>query len=330
MVSGCAVNDDTSNIEGTLEVHYINVGQADSIFLKNSNQTMLIDSGDSDGYEVIIPYLNKLGIKKIDTIVFTHPHKDHIGSGSKIVDSFDIGNVYMSSKVTNTKTFENLLDTIELKGIDIIIPEVGEKIDFGSCDVTILGPVKEYKEINDNSLVLKVKFGNSKFIFTGDMEEKSEKDIVETGLDLSSDVLKVAHHGSDSSSSYVFLKEVNPKYAVISCGIDNSYNHPNDIILSRLNDVGAEVFRTDKLGTIVAISDGENITFNQEGIKSSQDYQDSKAQDTFNSAYIGNINSKKIHLERCKSLPDEKNRVYFNAKEEAINKGFSPCSQCNP
>ncbi len=321
-----------ANIEDDgLEVYFMDVGQADSILLINSNKAMLIDAGDTDAEDIIIPYIKSLGIEKLDVVIFTHPHKDHIGSGSKVIESFYIGKIYMSSKTTTTKTFEKLLDSIELKGVDLIIPNAGDKIEFGNCDVTVLGPVKEYNEINDNSIVVKVDYNDTKFLFTGDMEENSEKDIIDTFVNLDVDVLKVAHHGSETSSSYVFLREVSPKYAVISCGIDNDYKHPQEKILSRLNDVGAEIFRTDKMGTIVAKSNGKEITFNQAGIKSSNNSDNDKdTNQMLDITYIGNLNSKKLHLDICKSLPSEKNKVYFNSREKAIKDGYEPCSQCNP
>lgn len=331
LLTACTQNTNVSIEDDGLEVHFMDAGQADSVLLINSNKAMLIDAGDTDAENIIIPYIKNLGIEKLDVVIFTHPHKDHIGSGSKVIESFDIGKIYMSSKTTTTKTFEKLLDSIELKGVDLIIPNVGDKIEFGNCDVTVLGPVKEYNEINDNSIVVKVDYDDTEFLFTGDMEENSEKDIIDTFVNLDVDVLKVAHHGSETSSSYVFLKEVSPKYAVISCGIDNDYNHPHEKILNRLNDVGAEIFRTDNMGTIVAKSNGKEITFNQTGIKSSNNSDNDKdTNQILDITYIGNLNSKKLHLDNCKSLPSEKNRIYFKSREKAIKDGYEPCSQCNP
>ena len=331
LFTSCTQDTTKSIADDGLEVHFMDVGQADSILLVSSDKAMLIDAGDTDAENVIIPYIKNLGIEKLDVVIFTHPHKDHIGSGASVIENFDIGNIYMSSKTTTTKTFEKLLDSIELKGADIIIPSVGEKIEFGNCDVTVLGPVKEYNEINDNSIVVKVEYNDIKFLFTGDMEENSEKDIIDSLVDLDVDVLKVAHHGSTTSSSYVFLREVNPKYAVISSGIDNDYNHPHEKILSRLNDVGAEILRTDKMGTIVAKVDGKELTFNQTGINSSNnDKTNENTNQSLTTTYIGNINSKILHLETCKSLPKEKNRVYFKDRDKAIIDGYEPCSQCNP
>ena len=331
LLTACMVNNQEINKDEKLEVHFIDVGQADSILLINSKQSMLIDAGDSGADKVIIPYLKSLGINKLDTVVFTHPHKDHIGSGKEIIENVMVDKVYMSGKITTTKTFEQLLDSIEAKNIELIIPKVGEKIDFGSCDITVLGPVKEYEEINDNSLVLKVKYYNTSFLFTGDIEEASEKDIINTAANLDVDVLKVAHHGSETSSSYLFLKEVNPKFSVVTCGVNNDYNHPHKKILDRLNDVGSEIYRTDLMGTIVALSDGENITFNQVGIKATQEHKNNdETNSVLENSYIGNINSKKLHLDSCGSLPAEKNRVYFKNRKEAIKLGYEPCSQCNP
>ena len=323
------ITDNSTNKK--LEVHFMDVGQADSILLISSNYTMLIDAGDTDAKDVIIPYIKSLGIDKLDVVIFTHPHKDHIGSGASVIESFNIGEIYMPGKITTTKTFEKLLDTIDSKGLTITVPNVGDKINFGDCDVTVLGPVKEYDDLNDSSIVVKVKYNNTKFLFTGDMEKESEKDILETLVDLDVDVLKVAHHGSSTSSSYKFLKEATPEYAVISCGVDNDYNHPHQETLDRLEDIGAEIFRTDTMGTIIAKSDGNEIVFNQVGISSSDNSQSSeKSDENAVATYIGNINSKKLHLESCKSLPVESNRVYFNDRKTAIKSGYEPCKECNP
>ena len=251
--------------EGYLEVHFFDVGKADSILLINSGETMLIDAGDTNAKDIIIPYIKNMGIKKLDAVIFTHPHKDHIGSADSVIKSFEIGQIYMPGITHTTRAFEKLLDAIDEKSKDIIIPDVGDKIKFGNCDVTVLAPMKEYDNINDNSIVLMLKYQDTKFLFTGDIERASERDLVDAGADLKADVLKVAHHGSSSSSKKYFLDEVKPKYAVISCGqdMDNESKNPSKKVLDSLKSIGAEVFRTDEMGTIVIKSDGKKISFDK-------------------------------------------------------------------
>ncbi|QSX07114.1 MBL fold metallo-hydrolase [Sedimentibacter sp. zth1] len=308
----------------------MDVGQGDCILLTNSDQVMLIDAGDVGAGQVIIPYLKSRGIKKIDYLLLTHPHKDHIGSAVDVIDSFDIGTIYMSGKLATTKTFEKLLDKIDDKSIETIIPDVEDKISFGDCDTQIIGPVKEYDDLNNNSLVLKITYGNTRFLFTGDMEKESEMDIIETKISLKADVLKVAHHGSSGSSTGKFLNEVNPEISIISCGKDNDYGHPHAELLDKLTNIKSQVYRTDVSETVVVISDGNNIKINNDTVIMQPDNNDKIIDKENNMVYIGNKNSKKFHLESCNSLPKESNRVYFKTREEAIEKGYEPCSRCNP
>lgn len=337
LLLGCEVKDNTKHIDGELTVHYLNVGQADSILVTNNDKTMLIDTGDKDGKDVIIPYLENLNIEKIDILIFTHPHKDHIGSGVDVIENFEIGTVYMSSAVTTTKTFEKLIDKIEEKNLETIIPNIGDKISFGDCDITVLSPSKEYDDLNNNSIVIRLNYGNTSFLFMGDAEKEAEKDIIELGADINVDVLKVGHHGSITSTTKEFLNKVNPSYAVILCGEDNDYNHPNQETLDKLDSMNVKYYRTDINGTILIDSDGNNININCEfqdnNTNSNADKIDTnlKENDTEeNTTYIGNKNSKVLHFESCGSLPKEKNRIYFDNRDEAINQEYKPCSQCNP
>lgn len=321
-----------------LYVHVIDVGQADSILLTSLDKAMLIDCGDTDDKETIINYLKELDIKKIDYLILTHPHKDHIGSAVDIIRSFDIGKIYMSSITTTTKTFENLLDTIDEKQIDTVLPLPGEKFNFGKCDVEVIGPVKEYSDINNNSLVLKVENGKNTFLFTGDMEKESEKDIMNSGYNDKVDVLKVAHHGSDGSSTLEFLNILKPSVSIISCGVGNDYGHPHKELLDRLKEIKTTILRTDKEGTVVIKSDGNSIFIvdniknkDSEEITSEKESLDKEASaSTNNKVYIGNKKTKKFHLESCNSLPAENNRVYFDTPEEAIKSGYEPCGRCKP
>lgn len=251
-----------SNGEGELIVHFLDVGQGDSSFIELPNdECMLIDASTSEYDETIAQTISSFGYSKIDYVVATHPHADHIGGMAYVIDSFDIGGIFMPKVSSNSKTFENLLKTISDNNLQIITAKAGENI-YSSSEMQIdfLAPVEEtYDETNDYSAVVKISYGKNSFIFTGDAEETAEKDMMTFNYSaLDCDVLKVGHHGSNSSSSMDFLDAVTPEYAVISCGEGNSYGHPHDEPLKRFAKIGAEVYRTDTEGTITIICDGNN------------------------------------------------------------------------
>jgi len=245
-----------------LKVHFIDVGQADSILIQLPNeQTMLIDGGNSVNAKTIMGYIHSHNITSIDYLVATHPHADHIGGLPAIIDSMDIQNVYMPRKNHDTQTFERLLESIEKKGLQINEVKAGVSVlSIPGLEIDVVAPLREnYRKLNDYSAVIKITFLSTAFLFMGDAEALSEGEIT---ADVSADVLKVGHHGSDTSTSTTFLSRVSPSYAVILVGKGNSFRHPDDVILSRLNDAGADVYRTDLQGTIVFTSDGENIAVN--------------------------------------------------------------------
>ena len=220
---------------------------------------MLIDAGVSRLGKSIKGYINSLGYNKIDYLVATHPHADHIGSMAYIVDNMNIGEIYMPKVSANTKTYEKLLESISAKGLKIKAAAAGVDIlDTEQISVCIAAPVKiDDDELNNCSVVIKIQFENTSFLFTGDAEKEELKDIT---ADISADVLKVGHHGSRTSTSTKFLTKVNPKIAVISLGRDNDYGHPHKSTIKCLNNIGAEIYRTDKDRTIIVTSDGQNIS----------------------------------------------------------------------
>lgn len=252
-------------VSDTIEVHFIDVGQADCILIISGSSTMLVDGGNNADAKLVVNYLEKQGITKLDYVIGTHPHEDHIGGIDAVIDNFDIGKVIMPKVQSNTKTFEDVLTAIADKGLKITTPVSGTEYSVGDAKFTILAPNSgKYSDTNDYSVVIKLEFGSTSFLLTGDAGFDSEDEMITMGYDLQSTVLKVGHHGSKTSTSSGFLQAVRPQYAVICVGKDNSYGHPTDEALSRLKVAGAEAYRTDEKGTIVITSDGTTLTFNFE------------------------------------------------------------------
>ena len=243
-------------VDSELKIYYLNVGQADSILIQNEGQNMLIDAGNNADGENIVEFLQSLNISKIDFLVGTHPHEDHIGGIDDVINNFDIGTIYMPKVATTTKTFEDVLDAIENKSLTVTTPEIGKSFNIGSANFQILSAGTDEEDLNSCSIVLKLTFGNLAYLFTGDEETVNEEQMISSGYDLSADVLKVAHHGSNTSTSEEFLDKVSPKIAIIMVGAENSYGHPHNEILNRLNARDIKIYRTDTDGTILITSDG--------------------------------------------------------------------------
>lgn len=255
--------EDGAKGNGKLQVHFIDVGQGDGILVEYENNYMLIDGGPNASADKLVSYLKEEGVKKIDYLIATHPHEDHIGGTDVVIDNFDIGKMYMPKATANTKTFKDVVASMKKKNLKATVPTPGETFKLGDAEVLILAPNSStYENTNNYSIGLKVTYGDNSFLFTGDAEILAEKEIIKNGLDIKADVIKLGHHGSRTSSSAAFLKEVNPQYGVITLGKGNDYGHPHKEVMDRVKNMGIKIYRVDEAGDIIATSDGQNIKFN--------------------------------------------------------------------
>lgn len=249
--------------ESILEVHYIDVGQGDATLILSDGHAMLIDAGDNHKGTAVQDYLNYVGVESLDYVIGTHPDSDHIGGLDVVLYKFDCQTVILPDFKKDTRTYDDVIQTMKQKNYKITYPKVGDQYALGESVFTIVAPNGTYGSNGNNySVGILLEHGANRFLFTGDAEEKSEQDMLENGIDLRADVLKAAHHGSDTANTEEFLDAVKPEYVVISCGEGNTYGHPHAETLNNLRARGIKVFRTDEQGTIVATSDGKTITFN--------------------------------------------------------------------
>lgn len=321
---GCDVNNNIVNNIDRLKIHYIDVGQADSELIQIDDKNILIDAGNNDN--MTYDYLKTLGIAKLDYIIATHPHADHIGNMATIIKNFQVDNFYAPKASTTTKTFENMVNALKNKNLKMTVPKVGDSLTIGDAKLTFLAPNSDkYEDLNNYSIVCKLKYGNTSFLFTGDAEDVSEGEILQKQLDIQADVLKVGHHGSHSSTTQEFLDKVNPTYAIISCGKDNDYGHPHKETLDKLNKKGAKVFRTDVSGTIIATSDGSKISFNVGSNSKISSELNKKDAVKDNTVWVASKSSKVYHKDKeCSGM---KSPISITL-DEAKGIGLEPCSKC--
>ena len=317
-------------VEAPFEMHFIDVGQALSVLVECDGQYMLYDGGNVDDGSLVVSYLQSQGVEQLEYVFCSHAHEDHVGGLAAALAYFPAYHVYSPVTEASTKCFKDFVKYTQQQGLQVEVPAVGTTWPLGGATVTMVGPVAQYSDTNDTSIVLRIEYGSTSFLLTGDMEKTAETDLVNSGVNLRADVLQVGHHGSSTSTGYLFLNSVLPEMAVISCGVNNKYGHPHEETLSILRDAGVDVYRTDLQGTITIGSDGQKYTVGTEHF--AEDAQlnptDPAASSTAQQAYIGNVNSKKFHLPSCSNLPAEKNQILFSSYDEAVEAGYTPCSSC--
>ena len=311
---------DTTLSAGEMRVHFIDVGQGDSIFVELPNKKcMLIDASERDYAGRIISFVECLGYKKIDYLVATHPHSDHIGGMQRVVENFDVGEVFMPDAVSDTATFLDLLETLETRNLSITVAEAGKRLfSDGAVSADCVAPARIVDDLNNCSIVIKLKYDEKSFLFMGDAEVMEEETIVS---DIKCDVLKVGHHGSRTSSGNSFLTKCKPSIAIISCGKDNEYGHPHTEALDRLDKNGIKnIYRTDISGTVTIDTNGKTLSV-------------SEGYNTDSYKWVLNISSKKLHTSECDSAVDMKvvNRAYsIRSLDELKNLGYTLCGTCKP
>ena len=247
-----------NNVVSTdLQVYFIDVGQADSILIANNDNYMLIDAGNNEDGDKLVKFLKNQGIKKFNYVIGTHPHEDHIGGLDNVINNFKIDKIYLPDVTTTTKSFDEVINSLEDNNLSITIPKVGETFELGEAKLKVLYSGTDSEELNNSSIVVKMVFGDYSYLFTGDATSKIEEIIINEDIDV--DVLKVAHHGSPYSTTPKFISKVKPKYAIIPVGKENNFGHPSQNIINRIKLYTDKIYCTDELGTIVFNSDGKNI-----------------------------------------------------------------------
>jgi competence protein ComEC len=317
-------------------VHFIDVGQADAALILCDGEAMLIDGGNADDSNLMYTYISRLGITELDYVIGTHAHEDHIGGIAGALNYASVLRVLCPVTGYSTKAFNNFVKAVQRHGQSITIPSVGDRFSLGSASCRVLA-VNSSDDTNESSIVLHITYGSTSFLFTGDAEQEAENMMLSRSYDLKSDVLKVGHHGSASSTGYRFLREVDPDYAVISVGKDNSYGHPTETVLSRLRDADVTTFRTDLQGDIICTSDGRTVSFqvsrNQNTDTLGGIGNNSTQGGSASGTYVLNTNSMKFHDPDCssaKKISAKNRKSYTGSREDLLDQGYTPCGYCDP
>lgn len=268
LITGCSTKISTSSnniikedINDKLIIHYINVGQGDSELIQYKGKNMLIDSGPFSSKNILMKYLKSAGIKKLDYVIVTHPHEDHIGNMSDIIKEFEISEFIAPKISPNSSTYSSMIKNLKSKKLKITIAKPSYNINLHpdlKCEI-IAPNNTTYDNINNYSVVSKLTYKNTSFLFTGDAENSSENEMIQKNYNLKANIIKLGHHGSNTASSTKFLKKVNPSVAIISCAKKNKYNHPSPETVKKLKNMNIKLYRTDIDGNIVLFTDGDEI-----------------------------------------------------------------------
>lgn len=317
----------SNETEELLDIYFLDTGNSDCIFI-DADQTVLIDAGDNDDEEKIVDFLKRLEVDKIDYLINTHPDADHSGGLDAVINQFEIGTVFISNGSAASKTYRDFVNAAVNSGLSPSVP-LKDKLFYLQQDMYMrFYNTEALGSGNEVSLIIELVYKNEKFLFMGDAEKAQELSVLSELEDV--DLIKIGHHGSRTSTSDELLRQVMPEYAVILCGKDNAYGHPHQEVLDRLIDYGVRVYRTDQQGMIHVQSDGNSIDMGVSELSNADKVNNQKLVDDEHTYYIGNLNSKKFHLDTCSSLPSTKNQIVFNSYEDAVNAGYTPCSRCNP
>ncbi len=341
--TGCGnpVSQEADLPAGDMTVHFLDVGQGLSILVQSENETLIYDGGDRDTSSFVVAYLKEQGVTKIDYLISSHYDADHLSGLIGCLNAFEVEHVIGSDYTTDTKTYESFMGAVSDQGLTVEYPTVGEEFPFGSGKFVILAPeVIDEGDSNENSVVIRLLHGKNSFLFTGDADSTAEEAMCQSGLDLDCDVLVLSHHGSATATSWEFLEKTVPEYAVISCGLGNSYGHPHKDTMDKLESMEIPVFRTDLQGTIIVASDGEHLSWEQEPC---DDYSPGEAadqgtvvvtdestnQDTQEEmVWLSKSGSKYHRIPDCGNMnPDTARQV---TKEEAQALGMEACKNCYP
>lgn len=269
MVINFFSKDETKNptnvqpMEEAMQVHFLDVGQGLSIVVQIGDEVLIYDGGERDASSFVVSYIRDLGVSEIDYMISSHYDSDHVSGLIGCLNAFDVKNVIGSNYEHDSRLYTSFMDAVEAEGLKMQYPGVGTKYNFGDAVITILAPKEIGKDSNANSVAIKLSYGESDFIFTGDADYGSEREMVASGINLDCEVLSLAHHGSSSGNSSLFLEKTNPLSVVISCAKNNGYGHPHVEVVELLEAMEVDVFRSDVQGTVIATTDGKNITWSE-------------------------------------------------------------------
>ena len=340
--------------QGNMAVHFIDVGQGLAILVQSGGENLLYDGGNRSHADEVVQYLKNQQVETINYMISSHYDEDHLGGLVKCLDNFEVGHVLGSDYVHTSDLFNTFMNTATAHAIIVEYPSVGDTYEFGTGSFTVMAPDGISQNSNDNSVVIRLVNGNNSFMFMGDAEETSEQDMISTGMNLDCDVLSLGHHGSASSTSWDLLEAASPSWAVISCGLNNSYGHPAAETMGKLSDMDIPVFRTDDQGTVIALSDGNTISWNQEPCndytsgsekQSTDSSADQSEQDTNDAAvtesyaaetdtsdtqgrmvWISATGSKYHSSPDCGNMNPDK--ATQETESQALSQGYEACKKC--